>query len=164
MTRGFLNKKMVIVAIAAAGVVSAVLVASSIVQARAQQQMMWSSYQAMPKINGSINVGNEVSNFVKEYTKVSFITAAETAQKQITNGTVLGGYLGAVQGYLTYTFFVVNSENQTGYLTIVDAGNGQVLYTSEGQPIGSFGPWGTQGYGGSWHGQWNTHGWGMWQH
>lgn len=158
MTTGFLNKKMGIAAIVVAGVVSAVLVASSIVQARAQQQTMWSGYQAMPKINGSVNVGNEVSNFVKENAKVSFVTAAETAQKQVANGTILGGHLGVVQGYLAYTFFMVDTENQTGYLTIVDAGNGQVLYTSEGHPVGLFGPWGAHGYGGPWH----THSWGMW--
>lgn len=167
MTTGFLNKKVVIVAIVAACIVSAVLVASSIVQARAQQQTMWSG-QAMPKINGSVSVGNEMSDFVKENAKVSFVTAAETAQKQV-NGTVLGGHMGVVQGYLAYTFFAMDAENQTEHMIIVDAGNGSVLYTSEGQPIGSFGqtmfgPWGAHGYGGPWHGQWNAGGWGMWHH
>jgi len=159
MTTGF-NKKLVIVAIVAAGVVSAVLVASSIAQARAQQQMQWGDYSAMPKISGKVSVGNEVSDFIKENAKVPFVSAAETAQKQ-ANGTVLGGHLGVVQGYLVYTFFAMD-ENHTGHMIIVDAGNGSVLYASEGQPNGSFGPWGGHGYGGPWHGQWNSGGWGRW--
>ena len=44
----------------------------------------------------------------KQNAKVSFPTAAETAQKQIPNGTILGGHIGVTQGYLTYTYFVVD--------------------------------------------------------
>jgi uncharacterized membrane protein YkoI len=171
MSTNLLSKKVILVAILAVGAVSAILVASSIAQATAQQEqqkmMMWSG-EGMPKINGSVSVGNEVGNFVKENAKVSFVTAAETAQKQV-NGTVLGGHMGVVQGYLVYTFFAMDAENQTGHMIMVDAGNGSVLYTSESQPISSFGqpmfgPLGSHGYGGPWHGQWNSGGWGMWHH
>jgi len=65
----------------------------------------------MPKINGSINVGQQLKNFFKENTKIPFTTAAETAIKQIPNGKVLGGHLGVTQGYLTYTYFVVDPTN-----------------------------------------------------
>jgi hypothetical protein len=66
--------------------------------------------------------------------------------------------LGVVQGYLVYTFFIVNGQD--GHLIIVDAGNGKVLYTSQSQTMGSFGPplfgpfglWRTAGFGGFWHG------------
>ena len=88
-----------------------------------------------------------------------FITAAQTAQNQIANGTVLGGHIGVTQGYLTYTYFVANPTNDTAHIVIIDAGNGQVLYTSEGKQIGSwgqlsiFGPFGQEkgheGFGGS---------------
>ncbi len=172
MSTNLLSKKVILVAILAVGAVSAILVASSIAQATAQQEqqkmMMWAG-DGMPKINGSVSVANEASNFINENVKVSFVKAAETAQGQVTDGKVLGGHLGVVQGYLVYTFFVANTANQTGTMTVIDAGNGQVLYTSEGQPIGSFGqpmfgPWGAHGYGGPWHGQWNSGGWGMWHH
>ena len=63
---------------------------------------------------------------------------AQTAQDQIANGTVLGGHIGVTQGYLTYTYFVVNTTNNTANKVIIDAGNGQVLYTSEGKQIGSW--------------------------
>jgi hypothetical protein len=89
--------------------------------------------------NGSINVGQEIKNFFNENTKVP-------------NGKVLGGHIGVTQGYLTYTFFVVEPTGETGHKVIVDAGNGKVLHTSEGFPLSSFASsW--KGHGqGQWHG------------
>jgi hypothetical protein len=145
-TKNFLNKKVIIVAaVLAVGALSAVLVASSLAQATAQEQqqqqrmMMMSFGEGMPQINGSVSVANETSNFINENVKVSFVAAAQTAQGQVTNGTVLGGHLGVVQGYLVYTFFVADTGNQTGHLVIVDTGNGEVLHTSEARSFGSFG-------------------------
>lgn len=176
-TKNFLNKKVIIVvAVLAVGVLSAVLVASSLAQATAQEQqqqqrMLIGFGEGMPQINGSVSLANEASNFINENVKVSFVAAAQTAQGQVTNGTVLGGHLGVVQGYLVYTFFVSDIGNQTGHLVIVDAGNGNVLYTSEGQSFGSFGlpmmfgPWGGHGGFGEWHGPGKPHwfGGGMWR-
>jgi len=175
-TKNFLNKKVIIVvAVLAVGVLSAVLVASSLAQATAQEQqqqrMMMSFGEGMPQINGSVSLANEASNFINENVKVSFVAAAQTAQGQVTNGTVLGGHLGVVQGYLVYTFFVADIGNQTGHLVTVDAGNGDVLYTSESQSFGSFGhpmmfgPWGGHGGLGEWHGPGKPHwfGGGMWR-
>jgi type II secretory pathway pseudopilin PulG len=173
-----LSKKVIIVvAILAVGAVSVILVASSIAQtttAQQQQQqqhhqkmmmrMMWSG-EGIPQINGSVSVANETSNFINENVKVPFVVAAQTAQGQVTNGSVLGGHLGVVQEYLVYTFFVANTANQTRHLTVIDAGNGEVLYTSEGQPLGSFGHssmfghWGGHGYEG-WDGPWEGQWWG----
>jgi uncharacterized membrane protein YkoI len=166
MSTNLLSKKVIIVAIIAVSAVSAFLVASSIAQATAQQQkMMWTG-EGMPQINGSVSVADEASNFINENVKVPFVEAAQTAQGQVDDGRVLGGHLGVVQGYLVYTFFVANTGNQTGLLVIVDAGNGDVLYISEGQSFGSFGPmygpWGGHGYGG-WHGPWKGYDWGMWR-
>jgi uncharacterized membrane protein YkoI len=163
-----LSKKVIIVAILAAGAVAAIFVAPSIAQATAQQERkMMGSSEGMPQINGSVSVANEASNFINENVKVPFVEAAQTAQGQVTNGTVFGGHLGVVQGYIVYTFFVADTANQTGHLTVIDAGNGEVLYTSGGQPLGSFGhpmfeSWGGHGYGGwdrPWKGQW----WRIWQ-
>ena len=175
-TKNFLNKKVIIVvAVLAVGVLSAVLVASSLAQATAQEQqqqrMMMSFGERIPQINGSVSLANEASNFINENVKVSFVAAAQTAQGQVTNGTVLGGHLGVVQGYLVYTFFVADTGNQTGHLVIVDAGNGNVLHTSEGQSFGSFGhqmmfgPLGGYGGFGERHGPGNPHwfGGGMWR-
>lgn len=170
MSTNLLSKKVVIVAIIAAGAMAAVLFVPPVVQAAAQQQqqqkmMMWAG-EGVPQINGSVSVANETSNFINENAG-SFVTAAETAQGQVDNGRVLGGHLSVVQGYLVYAFFVANTTNQTGHMVVVDAGNGEVLYTSEGHALGSFGPmsghWGGHGYGGSHGGPWKGHNWGMWR-
>ena len=94
-------------------------------------------YGELPKINGSVNVRDGIKNFFAENAKTPFITAAQTAQDQIANGTVLGGHIGVTQGHLTYTYFVSNPTNDTVHKVIVDAGNGQVLHTSVGKQIGS---------------------------
>jgi uncharacterized membrane protein YkoI len=174
-TKNFLTKKVIIVvAVLAVGALSAVLVASSLAQATAQEQqqrMMMRFGEGIPQINGSVSLANEASNFINENVNVSFVEAAQTAQGQVTNGTMLGGHLGVVQGYLVYTFFVADTSNQTGHLVVVDAGNGDVLHTSEGQSFGSFGhpmmfgPWGGHGGFGEWHGPGKPHwfGGGMWR-
>ena len=51
--------------------------------------------------------------YLKKVQKISFTAASETAQKQIPNGTILGGHLGVTQRYLTYTYFVVDPNKQT---------------------------------------------------
>ena len=176
-TKNFLNKKVIIVvAVLAVGALSAVWVVSSLAQATAQeqqqQQRMFMRFgEGIPQINGSVSLANEASNFINENVNMSFVEAAQTAQGQVTNGTVLGGHLNVVQGYLVYTFFVANTGSQTGHLVIVDTGNGNVLYTSEGQSFGSFGhpmmfgPWGGHGGFGEWQGLGKPHwfGGGMWR-
>lgn len=164
-----LRRNVVLAALLAAGALAAVLTVSSVAQATGQeerQKMMWS--EEMPQINGSVNVGNEMRSFINDNVKVSFVQAAETAQAQVADGKVIAGHLGVVQGFLVYSFFVANTANQTGYLNVIDAGNGEVLYSSEGMPLASFGysqgHWGGHGYGG-WLGHGKSHGfgWGMWR-
>ena len=144
-----LSKKVIIVvAILAVGAVSVILVASSIAQATLHSNAtpssenddegVWSC-EGMPQINGSVGLANEASNLINENVRVPFVAAAQTAQGQVTNGTVLGGHLDVVHGYLAYKFFVTNTANQIGHLTVIDAGNGEVLYPSESQPLDSFG-------------------------
>ena len=83
-----------------------------------------SGYGQVPKITGSVYAGQPPKNLIKDNLKVSFPQAAEIVGKQIVNGTIVTGQLGEVQGYLVYSFFVVNGENNMGFLTIVDAGGG----------------------------------------
>lgn len=163
-TRRFdlLSKKVIVVVILAAGSIAAILiVAPSISQAttayqqQQERKMTWFG-QGMPQINVSVSVADEASSFINENVKVPFVTAAQTAQGQITNGSVLGGHLGVVQGYLVYTFFLADTTNQTGHLNVIDAGNGEVLYMPEGQPLGSFGHLSTYGhFGGHGHEGWS---------
>jgi hypothetical protein len=70
-------------------------------------------YTQLPTIAGSVNVGQTAINFLKDNLKVSFLQASEIAGKQVVNGTIVAGHLGVVRGYLVYTFFVVNTQDQT---------------------------------------------------
>jgi hypothetical protein len=132
----FMDKKLFIPAILITGLIAAYLMATPVLAVIGHKMMENST---MPKITGSVNVGDAIKNFTKDNQKVPFSAASATAEKQVTNGKVLGGHIGIAQGYLVYTFFVVNPENQTGYKVIVDPGNGQVIYTSQGNALGTFG-------------------------
>jgi uncharacterized membrane protein YkoI len=161
-SRKLLQKKVLIPTILGAGILlaSAFIVASPLENSWAQQQLEMNDtipkdipqYNAIPNINGSVNVRDGIKNFFAENAKTPFVTAAQTAQDQITNGTVLGGHIGVTQGYLTYTYLVLDPTNDRAYKVIIDAGNGQVLYTSEGKQMGfggnngGFGPFG-HGFG-----------------
>jgi uncharacterized membrane protein YkoI len=151
-SKKLVQKKVLIPAILGVGIMlSAIFILSSpfdntwAQQQQQQQQLLrginktsdMSEYTEIPKVNGSVNVRDGIKNFFVENTKVPFITGAQTAQGQIANGTVLGGHIGVTQGYLTYTYFVVSPTNDTAHKVIVDAGNGQVIHTSEGNQLGS---------------------------
>ena len=181
-SKKLVSKKVLIPAILGIGILlSAIFVASPLGNSWAQQQQQQRQttatnntnireYDTIPKINGSVSVEDNMRSFLEENTKIPFVSAAETAQKQIANGTVLGGHLAVTQGYLTYTYIIVDQAKETIHKVIIDAGNGKALYVSEGwqidpfsQPMfGSFGhgkahgfgggggPW--HGFGGFWHG------------
>lgn len=150
-SKKLVRKKVLIPAVLGAGILllsAALIVSSPVENSLAQQQQLGTNEttpinmppdDVMPKINGSVNVRDGIKSFFAENVKTPFITAAQTAQGQIANGTVLGGHLGVTQGYLTYTYFVVDPINDAAYKVIIDAGNGQVLHTSEDKQIGSFG-------------------------
>jgi uncharacterized membrane protein YkoI len=129
----FLNKKVVIVAILAGGLFSAMLV-GSVAIASAQEE---ETRAGMPEISGSVNVKEQARNFIIENVKVSFVDAATAAQAHVEGGKVLGGHIGIVQGYLVYTFLITDASSETAYKVIVDVGNGQVLYKSDGYEFGA---------------------------
>src|SRR5215212_3810094 len=181
-SKKFVSKKVLIPAILGIVILlSAIFVASPLGNSWAQQQQQQQQrqptgtintnireYDTIPKINGSVSVNDKIRSFLEENTKIPFLSAAETAQKQIANGTVIGGNLGVTQGYLTYAYIIVDQAKETIHKVIINAGNGQSLYVSEGRQIDSFthpmfgsfghgkayrsdgGPW--HGFGGFWHG------------
>lgn len=158
-----LNEKVLIPAAVLAAAVGLIIWGLSPAIATVNQTMnsATSGYAQLPKITGSVDIGQTAKNFMDNNIKVSFVQAATIAANQVTNGTIVGGHLGVVQGYLVYSFIAVNAQSKTGFLTIVDAGNGKILYTSHGQQTGSFGipmfgasgPSRFGGFGGFWHGQ-----------
>jgi uncharacterized membrane protein YkoI len=158
----FVSKKVLVPAAIAVAVVLVVLAVPPALAASSGQNM--AAMSQMPKINGTVNVGQAVKDFISSNVKVTLSQASDTAAKQVNNGMVVSGHLGVVQGYLVYTLFVVDSGNQQGHVVIVDAGSGQVLYKSDsismehfgGPMFGHFGmggPWKAHGFGGVWHNQ-----------
>ena len=141
------NRKFVIATAATISVIAAALLAFAPMWATAQT----ATPDKSPQITGSVNVGETMKNYIKEGRNISLSDAASTAEKKVTNGVAVGGHLGIVQGYLVYTISVLDQKTDNTYMVIIDAGNGQVLYTSEGHPMKSFG--GMFGDAGkSWHG------------
>ena len=91
----------------------------------------------IPQINGTLNLKNNTNSISIKNMSIPFLTAAQSAQNAIINGTIINGHIGITQGYLTYNFAVTNPTNNTLSNVIVDAGNGKVLYTSPGISINS---------------------------
>ena len=147
----FASKKVLITSILGVGILlSAIFLISPLVSTMAQQQQqqqqllgtnetILNQYKPGATINGSVNIADNIVNFLEENTKIPFTIAAETAQQQIINGTVLGGHLGVTEGFLAYTYLVANPSDKIIHKVIIDAGNGQVLSASEGPSLESFG-------------------------
>ena len=89
--------------------------------------------KTIPKITGTISAsGSYKENLDK--VKFTFSEIATIAQNAVTDGKVIDGRLGTEQGYLVYKFSVVDSEEKI-HKVIVDAGSGNVLYTSDGRSL-----------------------------
>jgi uncharacterized membrane protein YkoI len=129
-----MDRKLLVAAILA-GVLSITIATVFIAQSASAQTNNATNMNNSPQINGSINVQQQANKFIQDNVKVSFNTAASTAQAQVDGGAVVAGHLGVVQGYLVYTFNVVNYDQGTSKIVIVDAGDGQVLFTSDSLPL-----------------------------
>jgi hypothetical protein len=120
-----LSKKMMTIdaTMLAVNVTSVILVASSIsqvttAQQQKQQRIKMNGWSAKSQIRGFVSAENVTSNLINENKndKVVFIEATQTAKGQATNGTVIGGQLGIVQGCLVCIFLVVaNTANYVGH-------------------------------------------------
>jgi hypothetical protein len=87
--------------------------------------------KVMPDIKGSV----DIRTLLRTVSKVDYVDAASAARAAVNNGAVLSGALGINQGYLVYTFQVMDGGNKV-HDVVVDAGNGSVLYTSDGFDMG----------------------------
>jgi len=153
--REYIDRKLLIAGILASvlsiSIATAFLLQSAAAQTNSTTTIHMTSQ--LPQINGSVNIQQEANKFIQDNVKVTFNTAASTAQSQVEGGSIVAGYLGVVQGYLVYTFNVANYDEGTSRIVIVDAGNGQVLYTSDALPLhyGGLGVLGGCPGGGGWH-------------
>jgi uncharacterized membrane protein YkoI len=133
-----LNKKVVVpaaVAVLAVAMVGVIVLSPMSVLAQNSTNATNNNALTAPNINGSVSIQNATNDFVKNNMKITFIDAANTAKGQVPNGVVVGGRLSDVQGFLVYSFSVANYDAGTMKIVIVDAGNGQALYTSNDLPL-----------------------------
>jgi uncharacterized membrane protein YkoI len=145
------NKKAIVAGVLA---VTMSIAAIFVLQSASAQTNNNQTSTEIPDLNGSVSIDNATNELVQENLKVPFNTAAETALGQVDGGTVISGRLSAVQGYLTYVFKVANYDAGTYKIVIVDAGNGEVLYTSDDLTLRNGGLGGCGRHGGSGHANW----------
>ena len=147
-------KKTVVPAIVGISLLAVALTAFGPVFAQTSDPTAPTAPAKMPDIAGSVNVGKTMKDYITSHRTTSFSDAAKTAESKVTNGVVMNGGISVVQGYLVYSFRVVDTDSNTMYNVIVDAGNGQMLYKSDGTTMkgfGGFGHKGSFGFGGFEH-------------
>ncbi len=127
--------------------------------------------QQQVNITGSIPLQSTISQALRSEIQVPMAEAITTAQNTAGgNSSVVAAFLSPLKGFLVYNIGVMGANN-TLYKVIVDPGNGEVLYTSEGRQLNSFhqsmsGPFGhgkefgdERGFGhGGQFGDWKGHG------
>ncbi|MDC8452759.1 MAG: hypothetical protein LV477_07595 [Candidatus Nitrosotalea sp.] len=119
-----LNHKMLAIIIGAAIIATAGVSAAS-------AQVQGTQTTQPPTIQGTINLQQTIMSGVQ----TKFSAASDTAAAAVTNGKTIGGSLTVVQGYVVYSFKVVDDKNMV-YSVIVDPANDKVLYTSPGHQFG----------------------------
>jgi hypothetical protein len=119
-----LNHKMLVIIIGAAIIATAGVSAAS-------AQVQGTQTTQPPTIQGTINLQQTIMSGVQ----TKFSAASDTAAAAVTNGKTIGGSLTVVQGYVVYSFKVVDDKNMV-YSVIVDPANDKVLYTSPGHQFG----------------------------
>jgi len=85
----------------------------------------------IPEIEGTVPVEESIRESI-ESIKIDALEAGAIAAKSIEDGKVLRGGIMPTQGYLVYHYAVVSSTDDQLYRVIVDAGNGEILHTSDG--------------------------------
>jgi hypothetical protein len=140
-----LNHKMLVIIIGAAIIATAGVSAAS-------AQVQGTQTTQPPTIQGTINLQQTIMSGVQ----TKFSAASDTAAAAVTNGKTIGGSLTVVQGYVVYSFKVVDDKNMV-YSVIVDPANDKVLYTSPGHQFGMGGF--AMGQRPMMHGQMGSHAW-----
>lgn len=119
-----MNKKITIPAILAVSVFAIAIASFSPISVLAE----YGDYK-IPDITGSIAISDSDFSGLEE---ISLADAMTIAQETVEDSNAMWGKLQVIQGYLVYKVGVL-SDDDMYYKVIVDAGNGNVLYVSEGK-------------------------------
>ena len=85
----------------------------------------------IPEIEGTVPVGESIRENI-ESVKIDALQAGAVAAESIEEGKVLFGGVIPTQGYLVYHYAVSSPTDDQLYRVVVDAGNGEILHTSDG--------------------------------
>lgn len=84
----------------------------------------------IPEISGTITVSGESDDY-SNFDTIALNVAMAVAENSIENGKAIWGKLDVVQGFLVYKIGVLANDDLY-HKVVVDAGNGNTLYVSEG--------------------------------
>ncbi|WP_158384956.1 PepSY domain-containing protein [Candidatus Nitrososphaera evergladensis] len=92
-----------------------------------------------PIAAGRINLKQAAVDFINGNLNATLFDAAEAAERQVQNSTVIAGRLDAVEGYLAYNITVADTDNNVTYRVYVDPSDGKIVSTSVGRPVSALG-------------------------
>ena len=84
----------------------------------------------IPEISGTITVTNESDDY-SNLNPIALSVAMAVAENSVENGKAMWGKLDVVQGFLVYEIGVL-ANDELYHKAVVDAGNGEPLYISDG--------------------------------
>jgi hypothetical protein len=84
----------------------------------------------IPEISGTITI-TEPSDGYSDKASIALSVAMAVSENSVENGKAMWGKLDVVQGFLVYKIGVLANDD-IFYQSIIDAGNGQLLYVSDG--------------------------------
>ena len=84
----------------------------------------------IPEISGTITI-TESSKDYSDKSPIALSVAMAVSENSVENGKAIWGKLDIVQGFLVYKIGVL-ADNDIFYQSVVDAGNGALLYVSDG--------------------------------
>ncbi len=84
----------------------------------------------IPEISGTVAIIQSFDDYSDD-AKIALSVAMAMAENSVENGKAMWGKLDVVQGFLVYKIGVLTSDD-TFHKAVIDAGNGEVLYVSEG--------------------------------
>ena len=85
----------------------------------------------IPEISGTIAVTETLDDDYSDKAQIALSVAMAVAENSVENGKAMWGKLDVVQGFLVYKVGVLTSDD-IFHTVVVDGGNGQALYVSDG--------------------------------
>jgi hypothetical protein len=85
---------------------------------------------SIPEISGTITI-DEGSDGYSDDVKIALSVAMAVSENSVENGKAMWGKLDVVQGFLVYKIGVLANDD-VFHKVVVDAGNGEALYVSDG--------------------------------